>query len=122
MSASGASRVSVRVATPAVMVVLKGLAMGERDKPKDAYDIDFLLRHAGVDDIAAGIAEFNSVEPVRRALSVLAAKLATVDTIGATSVALYRRAQLRSTEADELQALAFARVQRLLDLLRQGAL
>ncbi len=93
----------------------------QRDKPKDAYDIDYVLRHAGVDEIAAGIAEFNLVEPVRTALGVLAAKFAGVDGIGATSVALYRRAQLRSTEADELQALAFARVQRLLDLLRQGA-
>lgn len=114
------NRVSVRVATPAAIVVLKGLAMGDRDKPKDAYDIDFLLRHAGVDQIAEGIAEFKSVEPVRRALSVLAVKFATVDTIGPTSVALYRRAQLRSAEADELQALAFARVRRLLDLLHQG--
>jgi hypothetical protein len=114
------NRVSVRVATPAAIVVLKGLAIGERDKPKDAYDIDFLLRHAGVDQIAEGIAEFKSVEPVRRALSVLAVKFATVDTIGPTSVALYRRAQLRSAEADELQALAFARVRRLLDLLHQG--
>ena len=115
------NRVSVRVATPAAIVVLKGLAMAERDKPKDAYDIDYLLRHAGVDEIAAGIAGFDPGEPVRTALGVLAEKFAGVDAIGATSVALYRHAQLRSAEADELQALAFARVKRLLDLLRQGA-
>ena len=114
------NRVSVRVATPAALIVLKALAMGERDKLKDAYDIDYLLRHAGVDEIAAGIAEFNLVEPVRRALGVLAVKFASLDTLGPTSVALYRRAQLHSAEADELQALAFARVQRLLDLLGQA--
>ena len=113
------NRVSVRVATPAALIVLKGLAMAERDKLKDAYDIDYLLRHAGVDEIAGGIAEFNLVEPVRIALGVIDAKFASVDAIGPTSVALYRRAQLHSAEADELRALAFARVQRLLDLLRQ---
>lgn len=113
------NRVSVRVATPAALIVLKGLAMGERDKLKDAYDVDYLLRHAGVNEIATGIAGFNLVEPVRTALGVLAAKFASVDTLGPTSVALYRRAQLHSAEADELQALAFARVQRLLDFLGQ---
>lgn len=35
----------VRVAAPAAFIVLKALAMGSRDKPKDAYDIDYLLRH-----------------------------------------------------------------------------
>jgi hypothetical protein len=114
------NRVSVRVATPAALIVLKGLAMGERDKPKDAYDIDYLFRHAGVDEIAGGIAEFTQVEPVRIALGVIDAKFASVDAIGPTSVALYRRAHLGSAHADELQALAFARVRRLLDLLRQS--
>jgi hypothetical protein len=114
------NRVSVRVATPAALIVLKGLAMGERDKPKDAYDIDYLLRHAGVDEIASGIAAFNLVAPVGRALEVIAARFATVDTIGPTSVAVYRRAQLGSAQADGLQALAFARVRQLLDLVGQA--
>jgi len=38
--------VRLRVATVAVVVILKALAMADRDKPKDAYDLDYLLWHA----------------------------------------------------------------------------
>lgn len=64
-------RVSVRVATPAALVILKALAIGQRDKPKDAYDIDYVLRHIGVEEVVAGIQEFGAVEPVMKALAVL---------------------------------------------------
>ncbi|MGH2489273.1 MAG: nucleotidyl transferase AbiEii/AbiGii toxin family protein [Candidatus Limnocylindria bacterium] len=106
-------RVAVRVATPAALVILKALAMGQRDKPKDAYDIDYVLRHIGVEEVAAGIHEFGEVEPVRRALDVLAEKFISIDAIGPTSVALYRRVPLGSPEADQVQALAYARVDQL---------
>lgn len=59
-------RVSVRVASPAALVVLKTLAMGQRDKPKDAYDIDYVLRHVGVEEVAAGVQGFGAVEPVKK--------------------------------------------------------
>lgn len=107
-------RVSVRVATPAALVVLKALAMSQRDKPKDAYDIDYVLRHMGVEQVAAGIQEFGAVEPVRKALDVLAERFSSIDAIGPTSVALYRRAPLGGPEADQLKALAYARVEQLL--------
>lgn len=107
-------RVAVRVVAPPAFVILKALAMGQRDKPKDAYDIDYLLRHIAIEEVAAGIAEFGVVEPVTKALGVLAEKFNSIDTIGPTSVALYRRAPLGSPEADQLQALAFARVARLM--------
>lgn len=113
-------RVAVRVATPAALVILKALAMGQRDKPKDAYDIDYVLRHIGVEEVAAGIQAFGAVEPVRKALAVLAEKFSSIDAIGPTSVALYRRFPLGSVEADQLQALAFARVEQLLGLLRDN--
>ena len=115
------NRVAVRVAAPAAMVMLKALAMGQRDKPKDAYDIDYLLRHVGVEEVATGIAEFGQLESVKKALGILAEKFSSVDAIGPTSVALYRRADLSSREADQLQALAFARVDQLLGRLRSDA-
>ena len=111
-------RVSVRVATPATLVVLKALAMGQRDKAKDAYDIDYVLRHVGIGEVAAGIHEFGNVEPVRKAVVVLTEKFSSIDAIGPTSVAQYRRAPLGSPEADQLQALAYARVRQLLGPLR----
>ena len=108
------NRVSVRVAAPSALVILKALAMGQRDKAKDAYDIDYVLRHIGVEEVAAGIAEFNELESVKKALGVLAEKFSSIDALGPTSVALYRRVPLGNPEADQLQALAYARVNQLL--------
>lgn len=108
------NRVAVRVAAPAALVILKALAMGQRDKPKDAYDIDYLLRHIGVNEVAVGIAEFGQLDPVTKALGILADKFSSIDAIGPTSVALYRRVLFGSPEADQLQALAYARVDQLL--------
>lgn len=114
------NRVSVRVAAPSALVILKALAMGQRDKPKDAYDIDYVLRHIGVEAMAPGIADLGQLEPVKKALGVLAEKFSSIDALGPTSVALYRRVPRGSTEADQLQALAFARVDQLLRRLRDG--
>ncbi len=108
------NRVAVRVASPAAMVILKALVIGQRDKPKDAYDIDYLLRHVGVEEVATGIAEFGQLESVKKALGILAEKFSSIDALGPTSVALYRRVPLNSPEADQLQALAYARVDQLL--------
>ena len=107
-------RVAVRVAAPAALVILKALALSQRDKPKDAYDIDYVLRHIGIEEVAAGIQEFGDVEPVGKALAVLAERFDTIDAIGPTSVALYRRVALGSLEADQVQALAYARVEQLM--------
>lgn len=87
---------------------------------KDAYDIDYVLRHIGVEVVAAGIAEFCQLESVNKALDILADKFSSIDAIGPTSVALYRRVPLGSPEADQLQALAYARVDQLLRRLRDG--
>jgi len=107
-------RVSVRVATPAALVILKALAMGQRDKPKDAYDIDYILRHIGVEEVAAGVREFGAAKAVKKAFAVLAERFSSIDAIGPESVALYRRVPLGSSEADQLQAAAYARVHELL--------
>lgn len=108
------NRVSVRVATPSALVILKALAMGQRDKPKDAYDIDYLLGHIGIEDVAAGIRAVTETEIATKAVRILAEKFSSIDAIGPASVALYRRLPLRSPEADRVQALAFARVDQLL--------
>ena len=108
------NRVSVRVATPSALVILKALAMGQRDKPKDAYDIDYVLAHIGIEDVAAGIRAVTETEIVTKAVGILADKFASIDAIGPASVALYRRVPLGRPEADRVQALAFARVDQLL--------
>jgi len=115
------NRVAVRVAAPATLVILKALAMSQRDKPKDAYDIDYVVRHIGVEEVAAGIAELGVVESVAKALGILAEKFRSIDAIGPASIALYRRAGLGSSEADQIQALAYTRVDQLLRRIGGGA-
>ena len=115
------NRVSVRVATPSALVILKALAMGQRDKPKDAYDIDYVLAHIGIEDVAAGIRNVTETEIVTKAVGILAEEFSSIDAIGPASVAMYRRVPLGSPEADQVQALAYARVDQLLRRLRPAS-
>lgn len=110
------NEVSIRFATAGVLVVLKALALDQRDKPKDSYDIDYVLAYApgGPAAVAEQILELMDADPVAKALRILRDKFATVDSYGPSSVARYRRAQLGSEEADRIQALAFARARALL--------
>ncbi len=114
------NRVRVRVASSAVIVVLKALAMTQRDKPKDSYDIDYLLAHdrGGIDSVADDLRALQGTRPASDALRILEERFAEVGSYGPTSVSAYRRLRLGSREADEVQALAFARVQRLLEVAR----
>ena len=59
------------------------------------------------------------VDPVVKAVGIVADKFASIDAIGPSSVALYPRVPLRSPQADRVQALAFARVDQLLRRLRR---
>lgn len=117
------NQLTLRVARPAALLILKALALAGRDKPKDSYDIDYLLAHApgGISSIATDIIAFGPVEPVRKALAQLAAKFQTVDSYGPQSVAHYRRLALHTPEADACQASAYARVARLLRLVEPAA-
>ena len=56
-----------------------------------------------------------------KAVRLLADKFASIDAIGPASVALYRRVPLQSPEADQVRALAYARVDQLLRRLRPAS-
>jgi len=90
-------------------------------KAKDAYNIDHLLGHVGVEEVAAGIIAMGHVDPVVKSVGILAGKFASIDAIEPASVALYRRIPLLSPEADRVQALAFSRVDQPLLRLRRAA-
>lgn len=76
--------VAVRVAGPAALVVLKALALDGRDKPKDAYDIDYVLAHAlgGIEPIAHSLRSWDHIDIVMRAVAVLTAKFKDVNDYG----------------------------------------
>jgi hypothetical protein len=67
-----------------------------------------------IEVVAAGIAAMGDLDSVTKAVGILAEKFSSIDAIGQASVALDRRAPLRSPEADRVKALAFARVDQLL--------
>ena len=110
------NRVRIRFATPGVLVILKALALDSRDKPKDAYDVDYILAYApgGPPAVAEQIVELIDTDPVPKALAILDQKFDSVDSYGPASVAMYRRVPSGSEEADRIRALAYARVQELL--------
>jgi len=116
------NRKRAHVAAPGALVVLKALAINSRDKPKDSYDIDYVLQHLAVDGggprlVADELRPFREMAAVEQAMTILAEKFETADSFGPQSVAVYRRLRLGSEEADAVQARAFALVQDLLELL-----
>lgn len=74
------NRVVVQVAPPGAIVILKALATGQGDK-----DIDYLLAHVGLDEIATPIAGSEELRPVEKALAFRANKVGSVDVIGPSS-------------------------------------
>jgi hypothetical protein len=76
--------VKVKVASVVPFLVMKGMAMEDRRKPKDAYDVYFLLRHypGGVDAVAKAFKPHIHLALVREGLRKLAGKFASVEHVG----------------------------------------
>lgn len=117
------NEVEVRIASAAALIVLKALALDGRDREKDSYDIDYVLGNipGGIPAVVDDLRPLATVPVVRTALEILARKFSDPDAYGPASVAGYRRARRGSDEADQVTALAYARVRRLLDLLGMPA-
>jgi hypothetical protein len=110
------------VAAPGALIVLKALALNSRDKPKDAYDIDYVLQHlspegVGPRIVADELRPLRETAVVQQAIAILAEKFESADSYGPQGVALYRRLTLGSDEADAVQGRSFALVQDLLERL-----
>jgi hypothetical protein len=80
----GNNTVAVRVATAAALVVMKGIALEERMKEKDAYDIYYCLRHhpAGVAGLAGELRALAHDATVQAALRSIGQKFDTIDSVG----------------------------------------
>lgn len=76
----------IPVCGPGALIVLKALALADRDEPKDAYDIIYVLRHwpHGITDIADRIARHatDHSEVIERALKSLTSDFAEPDSLG----------------------------------------
>lgn len=98
---------SVRVCSPATFVVLKGLAMGNRGKDKDDYDLMYLLKKhkAGVGAAAEDYAQLirNGSSEAIRALEELRERFERVDSPGPIAVSQF----LTGMNDDNIQADAW---------------
>ncbi len=108
------ARRMVWVCGPGAFVVLKALAVMMRAENKDAYDLYYVIRNfgSGPEEIAERIRSLPTEPDVGRAIGVLRADFATLDSIGPKRVAAFLM-----DEADELRADVVGFVQRLLVLL-----
>jgi hypothetical protein len=83
------NEVAVRVASIGSFLVMKGMALWERMKEKDAYDIYYCCRNypGGLEVLVSDIRPLMSNELAREGLEKIKTKFALVDGMGPTAVA-----------------------------------
>jgi hypothetical protein len=113
-----ANTVRMRVASLPDFLVMKALAIGGRDKPKDSYDLCYCLEHypENLRSLAAEWQKRNGERGVARAIEILQEKFATVDAFGPQQFVEFHQAV--DPEERAMQARrAYELVQRLLESL-----
>lgn len=111
----------IRVAGPVPFLVMKANALKNRDKPKDAYDIWFLLKNhpAGLDGLADALIEHAGHGLVREALNHLARTFDAADGKGPTAVARFHDELQPGADAyEQTRQDAYQRVRFILDKLK----
>lgn len=86
---SGAQNtVRLQVASIPDFLVMKCYALGNRDKPKDAYDICYCLEHypGGLEELAGHWADRSSAPAIQEAVQILREKFSSVDAYGPRQV------------------------------------
>jgi len=110
--------VSFKVAGIVPFLVMKGMAMYDRMKEKDAYDIYYCVEHfpGGTNKLAAEFSSFSKNKLVLEGLSKISGKFASVKYVGPTWVTDF----LETTEEEDREIVmrrAYEKVNELLDTL-----
>ena len=115
----GKDQAQIRVASMVPFLVMKGMALADRLKEKDAWDIYFCIRHypGGIEALAQAFEPHLAHALVREALDKIAQKFASPDHVGPKFVADFEAVRDRE-ERERVQRDAFERVARLLTLLK----
>ncbi len=115
---AGHNTVTVRVASAGALLVMKGMALGERYKEKDAYDIYYCCRHhpEGIEGLARELSGMLDDSEVKIALTCIKEKFERLDSIGPVWVAQMMRES--GDDYEQVQQDAFRRVNALLGLLK----
>ena len=109
--------VSLRVASVPDFLVMKAIALGMRDKPKDAYDICYCLDHyqGGIRELARSWrSRVDHESDVAKALAILKQKFEGVDSYGPMQVVEFHQEADGSTRAEQARR-AFELVWRFLE-------
>ena len=111
MPGGGSNRVHIAVASIPALLAMKGYAIADRLKQKDAYDIYYSIRNfpGGIDALAAETGQLPAFETARIGYLHIAEKFRHPDDFGPTSVRLFvdRPDMLEERTADQWQQDAF---------------
>jgi len=108
----------LRVASIVPFIIMKGFALGNRLKEKDAYDIYYSVAHypGGLDALVGAFTPYQRNRLVRESLGIIAEKFASPEHIGPRFVVDFEEV-IDPVERGLLQRDAFERVQYLLECL-----
>ena len=114
MPDGGRNRVRLRVASIPALLAMKGYAITNRLKHKDAYDIYFCIRNFpdGFDGLIAAAAPLLGIDSARSGYLLISEKFRSVDDFGPTSVRKFVEDSdaLGGRTADQWQQDAFGQV------------
>jgi hypothetical protein len=81
--------VTIRIASVVPFLVMKGMALADRRKPKDAYDIYFVLHNypGGVDAVVQAFKPYMELSLVKEGLQKISEKFATIDHVASKDAA-----------------------------------
>lgn len=101
------NQVTARLVAPEAYILIKAIAMDERTKDKDAYDIAFVLKHyqPSLADLAKKVHKISRVGIGREALELLRAKFRIFESVG--PVWAGRAASTAGEDAVQFQRAAF---------------
>ena len=114
MPDGGGNRVQIAVASIPALLAMKGYAIANRIKQKDAYDIYYSIRNfpGGIDALVAATAPLLEFETARAGYLHISEKFRHMDDFGPTSVRQFvdRPDMLGERTADQWQQDAFGQV------------
>lgn len=113
--------VSIFIAKPSALMVMKGYAIADRDKMKDAYDIWFCIRNhtGGVEALAEECRPLLVEEEAKKAFENIAEKFRDIDDFGPATVRKFVEGSeaLGDMTPEQIQTDAFMQVKRWCELL-----
>jgi len=107
--------VQVQISSVVPFLIMKGMAMEDRRKAKDAYDIYFIIQNypGGLDEVVKAFEPYLKMPLVQEGLRKIAGKFASIDHVGPRDVADFYDLQ-DTDERTFLQRDAYEKVSYLL--------